>query len=135
MSDSNNDTSVNLIRALVQNVSGPDVDWDNWQSMAIVIDSFDGRFNSASGYLYSPDGTISAVAARPSAVLPLVDAYTDGYYKEGEALPVQLLVQYDRASGKYSITFEDTDRTRWKITPKNYKELREALRPNFEDEA
>lgn len=92
MSDANNDTSVNLIRALVENVSGPVVDWDNWTSMAIVIDSFDGRFNSASGSLYSPDGTISIVAARPSAVLPFV------------------------------------------ITPKNHKELREALRPHFESE-
>lgn len=132
MSDSN-DTSVNLIRALVENVSGPDVDWDNWESLSIVISSFDGRFNSASGYLYSPDGTISAVAARPSSVLPAVDAYVAGYFKEGEILPIKLLVQYSRAAGKYSITFEDSDETRWKITPKNFKELREELRPNFTD--
>jgi len=129
MTDIHDDTSVNLIRALVQNVSGPDVDWDNWSAMTIVISSFDGRYNSASGYLYSPDGTISAVAARPSSVIPAVDAYVGGYFKPGEALPVKLLVQFDRTSGKYLITFEDTDETRWKITPKNYKELREELRP------
>ena len=132
MAETNDDASVNLIRALVQNVSGPVVDWDNWQSMAIIVDSFDGRFNSAHGYLYSPDGTISVVAARPSAVIPFVDAYTSGYYKPGEALPIKLLVQYDRPSGKYTITFEDTDETRWKVTPKTYKELQQQLRPVFD---
>jgi len=131
MTDTQDDNSVNLIRTLVQNVSGPDVNWDTWESMAIVIDSFDGRYNSASGYLYSPDGTISAVAGRPSSIIPAVDAYVSGYFKPGDALPVKLLVQFDRTSGKYLITFEDTDDTRWKITPKNYKELREALRPTL----
>lgn len=97
----------------------------------MIIESSNGRFNSAHGYLYSPDGTISVVAARPSAVLPFADAYANGYYKPGEALPVKILVQYDRTSGKYLITFEDTDETRWKVTPKNYKELQQELRPSL----
>lgn len=100
--------------------------------MTIIVESSNGRFNSAHGYLYSPDGTISAVAARPSTVLPFVDAYVSGYFKPEETLQIKLLVQYDRTSGKYSITFEDTDEMRWKVTPKNYKELREELRPSFE---
>ncbi|MES2631150.1 MAG: hypothetical protein V4611_04280 [Patescibacteria group bacterium] len=132
MADTNDDASVNLLRAIVQNVSGPQVDWDNWESMSILVESFQGRFNSVSGSLYSPDGTISIVAARPSAVLPFVDAYISSKYKPGEKLPVCFLVQYSRKSGKYTITFEDTDEKRWKITPKNYKELREELRPTFE---
>ena len=130
--DNDTEATVALIRALVQNIDGPDVDWENWESMAIVISSYGGRFNSASGYTYSPDGTISAVAARPSKVLPAVDAYVSGYFKPDEKLPVMLLVQFDKKSGKYSILFEDTDETRWKITPKNYQELREKLRPNFD---
>ena len=127
------DASAKLIRALVQNVSGPDVDYENWQSMSIVIDSFDGRFNSASGSLYSPDGTISIVAARPSSVLPAVEAYINDVYAPDQPRPIKFLVQFDRVSGKYSITFEDTDELRWKVTPKNYKEIRETLRPNFDE--
>ncbi len=132
MTDTKDDASVNLIRALVQNASGPVVDWDNWESMAMIIESSNNRFNSAHGYLYSPDGTISAVAARPSAVLPFVDAYISTLYKPDDAFPVKFLVEYSRASGKYRITFEDTDTTRWSITPKNHQEQREALRPVFE---
>lgn len=127
------DTSVELIRALVQNVSGPDVDYENWQSMSIVIDSFDGKFNGASGSLYSPNGTISIVTASPSSVLPAVEAYINDIYTPGQPRPIKFLVQFDRVSGKYSITFEDSDELRWKVTPKNYKEIRETLRPNFDE--
>ncbi len=132
MTDTKEDASVNLIRALVQNASGPDVDEQNWESMAMIIESSGGRYNSAHGYLYSPDGTISAVAARPSSVLPFVDAYISGLYKPDEVLPVKFLVEYSRTSGKYKITFEDTDVMRWKVTPKNHEEMRNELRPSFD---
>lgn len=133
MTDAKNDTSITLIRTLVENLSGPVVDWDNWESMTIIIDSYEGKFNSASGYLYSSDGTISAVAADAWKVMPAVDEYVRGYYKPGEPLPIKLLVQYDRTSGKYAITFEDTDEMRWKVTPRNIKTIREDLRPTLNE--
>jgi hypothetical protein len=30
------------------------------------------------------------------------------------------------------VTFEDTDATRWKMTPRNRKDFREGLRPEFD---
>ena len=136
MADINDDASVNLIRALAQNMEGGltvgESLNDNWESMTMIIESFNGRFNSAHGYTYSADGAITPVAARPSAVLPFVDAYISSTYKPDDALPIKFLVQYSRASGKYTITFEDTDETRWKVTPKNFRELQEELRPVFD---
>ncbi len=136
MANTTDDASVNLIRALAQNMEGPVVNGEkqdeDWDSFTMIIESSNGRFNQAHGYAYSADGTITAVAARPSAVLPFVDAYISGLYKPGEALPIKFLVQYSRTSGKYSILFEDTDDTRWKVTMKNYKELREELRPTLD---
>lgn len=131
MSEGSIETTVKLIRTIIQNLDGPVVDWDGWESFAIIVDSFDGKFNSASGYLYSADGTISAVSTPPRNVIPVVDEYMSGYFKPDEKLPVKFLVEFDRTSGKYNITFEDTDEMRWKITPSNYKELREELRPQL----
>ena len=124
--------TADLIRALVDNMAGPGADLDGWTSLAMILEFPDGTFNEAHGYLYSPDGTISAVAADAWAVKPAVDSYASSYYKPGETLPVQILVQLDRTTGKYNVEFEDTDSTRWKMTPRNRKEFREGLRPKFD---
>lgn len=63
--------------------------------------------------------------------MPALNAYTESYYKPDQPLPVKLLVQFDRVSGKYEVTFEDTDVSRWKVVPANIDEIREELRPNF----
>jgi hypothetical protein len=124
--------TADLIRALVDNMGGPDVDEKGWESLAMILEFPDGEFNEAHGYLYSPDGTISAVAADPWAVKAAVDAYMSSYYKPGEPLPVQMLVELHRTTGKYRVTFEDADATRWKLTPRNRKDFRESLRPKFD---
>lgn len=121
--------TADLIRTLIENMSSASGDWE---SLAMILEFPEGKFNEAHGYLYSPGGVISAVASDAWAVAPAVDAYTDGYYKPGEALPVKLLVQFDRTTGKYEVAFEDTDETRWKATPRNFRELREELRPKFD---
>ncbi|CAH0123078.1 MULTISPECIES: hypothetical protein [unclassified Microbacterium] len=124
--------TADLLHALVDNLDGPDIDREGWASMSMILEFPEGAFNEAHGYLYSPDGTISAVAADAWAVKPAVDAYLASYFKDGDALPVQVLVQLDRTNGKYNVTFEDTDETRWKMTPRNRKVFREELRPKFD---
>lgn len=124
--------TADLIRALVENMEGPGGDWDGWESLAMILEFPDGEFNSAHGYAYSPGDVISAVASDPWAVKAAVKAYTDSYYKPGEPLPVKMLVQFDRTSGRYNVAFEDTDETRWKVTPRNFRQLREELRPKFD---
>lgn len=132
MSDAQNNATVNLIRALVQNMSSPD-DWGNWESLTMILDSYEGKFNSVGGYVYSPGDTISAVTASPSTVIPFVNEYLDGYYKPGEKLPVKLLVQFHRPTGQYNITFEDTDEERWKVSPRTIKTIRQDLRPTLDE--
>ena len=128
MTDTDNSATVALIKSIVQNMSGV----TEWDSVSMIL-TFDGkRFSGASGYAYPASGEIVATAARPSAVRPFIDAYMQGYYKPEDTYPVKLLVQFDRLSGNYSITFEDTDEARWKVTPRNLNEMREALRPNFD---
>lgn len=44
---------------------------------------------------------------------------------------MKILVRFDRATGKYDVTFEDTDEDRWAVKPGNFREMREQLRPKF----
>ncbi|NYG59320.1 hypothetical protein BJ980_002243 [Nocardioides daedukensis] len=126
------DATVELIRSLVQNLDGPQVDWDGWQSMSMILEFPGGRFNSAHGFLYSPDGTISAVACRPTRVLPAVDAYVRSKYSAGDAPALKMLVRFDRTAGQYEVLFEESDEKRWQITPDNLNEIHADLRPSFD---
>ena len=121
--------AADLIGALIGNFEEPSADADGWESLAIILEFPGGEFNGAHGYLYSPGGVISAVASDPWAVRPAVKAYTDSYYRPGEVLPRKILVQFDRTTRKYDVTFEETDEERWKVTPRNFRALREELRP------
>lgn len=118
-----------LIRAQIENLEGPAADLDGWEGLAIVLEFPDGEFNSAHGYLYERDGRIVAVAADPWAVRTAVKAYTDSHYQPDDVLPRKILVQFDRTTGWYDVHFEETDETRWNATPRNYRALREELRP------
>lgn len=93
---------------------------------------FDGdRFAGTYGYAYSTSSEIAAVASRPSAIRPLVNAYIESRYEPGERRPVKVLVQFDRNTDKHAVAVEDVDATRWKVTPENFREIREELRPRL----
>jgi len=122
------DVSVDLVRALIDNMRGAAEDW---ASLAMVIDLRGGRISGTHGYAYAPDGGISAVASRPSGITPAVDAYLASHYTAEQERPVALLVQFDRDSGTYEVTFEDEDASRWKVTPANIDRIGAELRPDF----
>lgn len=121
--------TADLIRALIEHMRGPG---DDWESFAMVIEFSGDQLAGTHGYAYSPGGAVSPVASRPTGIKPALDAYTESYYKPGEALPVAILVQFDRAKGEYEVTFEDTDATRWRVTPENIATIAEQLRPTFD---
>ena len=106
------DVTAELIHALIENMKGAR---DDWASLAMVIDLRAGRVSGTHGYAYSPDGTVSAVASRPSGVRPALEAYLESHDQPGQE-PVKILVQLSRASGTYEVTFEDDDAARWKVT-------------------
>jgi hypothetical protein len=124
-----NDVTADLIRALIENMKGAR---DDWASLAMVIELNGGRISGTHGYAYSPDGTVSAVASRPSGIMPAVQAYLEANYTPEQEPPLKMLVQFDRSSGTYEVTFEDHDAARWKVTPANIEQISEELRPNFD---
>lgn len=118
---------VDLIRALVGNMRGA---VDGWESLSFVLEVANGEVRGTYGYLYSPDA-VTAVSTRPSQIEAEARAYLASHFEPGDALPVKLLVQFDRTQGKYTITFEDTDTSRWAVTPANIDTIREELRPRL----
>lgn len=123
------DVTVDLVRTLIEHMSGASEDWE---SLAMVV-YFDGRrFAGTHGFTYSPSGEKSAVASRPSAIGPAVDAYIQSRYTPDQEPPVKFLMQFDRTKGTYEVTFEDSDVSRWKVTPANFSEMSEQLRPRFD---
>lgn len=122
--------SVDLIRALIDNLSGAP---DGWEQLSMVLSFDTRRFTGTYGYAYSPDGTISAVASRPSAVRDAAQAYTESYTGPDNAFPVKLLLQFDQPSGRYKVEFEETDTNRWKVTPANIETIQQDLRPVFDE--
>jgi hypothetical protein len=122
------DATTDLIGALIEHMKGAP---SNWRTFAVVVEIRDGRVATTYGYTYSPDGTTSAVASRPSGVLPAVQAYLASKYTPEQELPLKMLIQFNRDSGTYEITFEDSDAARWKVTPENIKSAPSELRPEF----
>ena len=45
---------------------------------------------------------------------------------------MKILVQFDRDSGKYEVTFEDDGRGALEGHPANIEQISEELRPNFD---
>ncbi|AZS44028.1 hypothetical protein [Microbacterium oleivorans] len=122
------DPTADLIRAVVTHMIGAA---DDWKSFSMVISLGGGRLSAVSGFAYSPDGAVSAVTARPSQIMPAVEAYLADRYPDGQALPVKFLVQFDRDVKAYEITFEDSDASRWKVTPANLDAIEAELRPTL----
>lgn len=122
------DVTVGLVRALVENMEDAP---EEWTSLAMVLGFDATKVNSVFGFAYDDAGEDTAVTASPYDIRPAVKAYTDSYYKPEEPLPVSLLVQYDRTTGQYEVTFEDTDADRWQVTPATFSSIRKELRPDF----
>lgn len=123
------DAAAALIRALVQNLDGADADWT---AFALVLVLNGGKFNEAHGYAYGPGTGSAPVAVRPRLVRPEVEAYLAEHFAAGDALPLKLLVRFDRSKRRYEVTFEDKDADRWRVTPANIDQIREELRPKFD---
>ena len=122
------DATVGLIRGLVENLKGAP---KGWASLAVVLQFDAEKVNGVHGFAYSAEGVDFSVTASPYDLRSVVKEYTDTYYRPGAALPAALLIQFDRASGRYEVTFEDSDAARWKVTPANFDSIGEKLRPDF----
>lgn len=52
--------------------------------------------------------------------------------RTGQTLPVKVLFQLRLTDGRYDVMFEDSDRSRWKVSPANFREMQKELQPAFD---
>lgn len=120
-----------LIHTLAETMfDGNDAAPQDWTSFSMILETFEGTFNSFHGYAYN-ETAIVPVAANPLKVIPVLNEYLNTLYAPGETLPKAILIQFEKNTGRYNVTIEDADENRWKVTPKNFREIREQIRPVF----
>ena len=118
-----------IIEKVVQELQSRDVEWTEF---AVVwgIDAT-GKANDGWGYWFTAkDGDPQAFSVAPWDIDESLTPYLSELYSDGN-YPIRMLAQFNRDTGRYNIEFEDTDTTRWQITPANLDQAREALRPNL----
>lgn len=100
-----------------------------WSSLALVATMRDDDVVQLHGYVYLDDGGTAAETPRTSKV---AQRFVELHHvmRERDSRPWKAaLVQIWRANAKVSFFFEYDDEARWKVTPTNYKTMREELRP------
>lgn len=100
-----------------------------WDAAALGV-ILDGQDYDASGFKYSANGTITPFAPRERALYQKLIAYRDFQARQSGVPPWKAcLIQIDRAANSFEIVVEYDDALRWKITPKNLKQMQESMRP------
>lgn len=127
------DPGKDLAHAIADNLDNTFGDVPEWEQLAMILDFNGKRFSGNHGYVYAADGAASPETTRMKVVKDIVDAFIASKHPEDAEYPVAVLVQFDKPSDKYEVTFEYSDPTRWKVSPKNFKEMPEKVRPRFED--
>ena len=111
-----------------------DITDNEWDSLTFVFDTAEGHIAN-SGFLYNGDKIRPASAGIESEPLLLDNAIMDFRdlvaEKYGHKFK-QLLIQMEKSTGRIKIEFEFDDPKRWTIVPSRIKEMREALRPQFD---
>ena len=105
---------------------------EDWESFALVIGVRpDGRYSDSYGFAYGSSGWVRPVSADPDVVRDPLVAFMKDRYPDAATMPVKVLFQLRLSDGAYDVTFEDSDRTRWQVTPLNYAQVPAELKPNF----
>lgn len=108
---------------------------DDWESFAIVLGlDEDGEYQQSYGYAYgAQDSWVKPITAQPDILDdPLADFIADRY-PHRQTPPVKILFQLRLTDGSYDTTFEDSDRSRWKVSPHNFEQIQHDLKPHFDD--
>jgi len=117
-----------LISAIIQTIDPEDTVWEEF---SLVIDvKENGSSWGNFGYAFNGNEEPDAITANTFEFTGPLKAYLIAR-GASQPYPVRVLVQFNRDSGKYNVELEDTDTTRWQVTPGNLDRLREELRPNL----
>lgn len=107
---------------------------NEWDLLAVVYDTGEG-YTANSGFLYNKDKIrpISlSIENNPLLLDEKILEFRQKIYEQCGQKFKQLLIQMEKENGRIKIDFEFDDPSRWTIKPAKLKEMREALRPQFD---
>lgn len=104
-----------------------------WTSLSVVYDTGEGH-TANSGFLYTEDSItpISVrIAGQPLLLRNKILELRNVIFEQTGDKFKQLLIQMVKDPVRVKIDFEFEDRSRWSISPRNRKTIREELRPQI----
>ncbi len=107
---------------------------NEWDLLAVVYDAGEG-YTANSGFLYKKDKIrpISlSIENNPLLLDDKILEFRQKIYERCGQKFKQLLIQIEKENGRIKIEFEFDDSSRWTIKPAKLKEIREALKPQFD---
>lgn len=112
-----------------------DVVEEDWDFLTFVFDVGEGVISN-SGFIYSGSEIIPASAEIESEPLLLdnkIEGLRSKIYDQCNKEFKQILIQMESNTNRIKIDFEFDDESRWSITPANLRQIREELKPNFDN--
>ncbi len=118
-----------MINVIVKDDNAFELDW---VSFTLILElREDGRPSGTNGYLFTKLGDFEPFATTPRLLRPSIAAYFQEVYGDTQP-PIKMLLQFDRASGRFNVQFEDKDESRWQVRPADIHGYIEELRPKFD---
>lgn len=106
----------------------------NWKLISIVYDVSDTH-TANSGFSYTDERIIPTgigIDSEPMKVANKIREFRDAMAEQTGKKFKQLLIQMERETGRIKIDFDFDKGNKWTIVPSRLKEMREELRPKFD---
>jgi hypothetical protein len=106
-----------------------------WNSLSVVYDTGEGH-TANSGFLYTEDSitpiSVSIAGQRLLLRNKILEFRNVIFEQTGDKFK-QLLIQMEKDPVRVKIDYEFDDQSRWSISPRNRKTIREELRPRIDN--
>lgn len=104
---------------------------EDWDAFAVIFD-FEDDFDSValSGYVYLDQAFVGFIEPTEFQLAEMARSYRTARPGPAGELPVSMVVQFDRTSGRYNVEYEYSNPERWADIGRMV-EVADELRPNL----
>ncbi|WP_132412952.1 hypothetical protein [Neorhizobium sp. S3-V5DH] len=118
----------NLVEAIIQS---EEIEQQDWEEFSLVLVFEDDDINQAYGYSYDRSGEWEAIAVRPRLIRSEACDYREWLRQDDKKGVLKMLLQFNKANGKFNVDFEYENSVRWQVTPWNIDTIVDELRPKL----
>lgn len=110
------------------------LEYDNWNCLTVVYDVTDGSMSN-SGFIYIEDKIIpisTKIESDSRAIINKIREFRAALAEKTGKKFKQLLVQMENETGRIRVEFDFDKGNTWRFIPSRLKEIKEELRPKFD---